>query len=107
MQETAVNWTVFGLTLAGLFVFGVLYAMLVRSASKRNLEGQIAWAVVVGVAATLAALIPLLGLMNIALAAAGFTASGIPMIVEYLLRANKEHQSDKEKAQALAKEILK
>jgi hypothetical protein len=107
MQEIAVNWLVFGLSLAGLLLFGILYALLIRWGSKKEVEGQTAWAVVVGVTATLLAMIPTFGLMTIALMFAGFSASGIPMIVEYVLRIHKAQQTDKENAKGLAKDLLK
>jgi len=36
-----------------------------------------------------------------------FGATGIPMIVEYILRVQSEIQQDKEKAKGLAKDLLK
>jgi hypothetical protein len=106
MQQIDVNWLVFGLSLAGLLLFGILYSLVIRWGSKKEVEGQTAWAVVVGVTATLLAMIPTFGLATIALMFAGFAASGIPMIVEYVLRINKAQRSDKESAKGLAKDLL-
>jgi hypothetical protein len=62
---------------------------------------------VVGVTFTLIGMIPLFGLQLVAIMFCFFIASGIPMIVEYLLRIQKELEQDKEKAQGLAKDLLK
>ncbi len=107
MQQIAINWTVFSLSLAATFVFGVLFASLIRWASRRQMVGQTAWAVVVGVTFTLIAMIPLFGLQLVAIMFCFFIASGIPMIVEYLLRVQREIEQDKEKSQGLAKDLLK
>jgi len=96
----------FGLSLVGLFFFAVLYAMLVRLASKKKLEGQTAWAVVVGVAATLLAMVPTLGLEVVAIIFCYFTVAGIPMIVEYVLRVHAEHREDEEKAKGIARDLI-
>jgi uncharacterized iron-regulated membrane protein len=107
MEQTAINWTVFGWTLASALIFGILFAGLVRWASKRKIVGQTAWAVVVGVSVTLIMMIPVFGLNLIAIAFCYFGATGLPMIVEYLLRIQKEIEQDSEKAQGLAKDLLK
>jgi len=106
MQQMAVNWTVFGYCMAAALVFGILYAGLVRWVSRRGFEGQTAWSVVVGVAATLLAMIPVLGLNIVAIIFCFFAASGTPMIVEYLLRVQTEIQQDKKNAKELAKDLL-
>jgi putative flippase GtrA len=106
-QQIAINWTVFGWSLAGIFLFGILYAVTVRLASKRRLMGQTAWAVVIGVSATLLAMIPTFGLERVAMMFCFFVASGVPMIIEYLLRVQDEIQQDQEEAQDLAKDLLK
>jgi hypothetical protein len=106
MKEIAVNWLVFGVSLTSLLLFGILYSILIRWGSKKAVEGQTAWAVVVGVTVTLLGMIPTFGLMTIALIFAGFAASGIPMIVEYILRVHKAQQTDKENAKGIAKDLL-
>ena len=107
MQPIAINWTMFSLTLAALFAFGILYALLVRWVSIKQIEGQTAWAVVIGVTVTLLAMIPTFGLITVALMFCFFAASGIPMIVEYILRVHSQQSRDKEKAKGLAKDLLK
>jgi len=107
MQQIAVNWLVFSVSLVGLLLFGILYAFLIRWGSKKEVEGQTAWAVMVGVTVTLLAMIPTFGLVTIALMFAGFSASGIPMIVEYVLRVHKAQQTDKDNAKGIAKDLLK
>jgi hypothetical protein len=106
MQLKDVNWLVFGISLGCALVFGILYAGLIRWTSKRGLEGQTAWSVVVGVTVTLLTTIPTFGIETTALIFCFFAASGTPMIVEYLLRVQKEMQQDKENAQELAKDLL-
>lgn len=107
MEHLAINRTVFGMSLAGAFVFGVLFSALVRWASKRKMVAQTAWAVVVGVTATLLAMIPVFGLQEVGLMFCFFAASGIPMVVEYLLRVQNEIERDREKAQGIAKDLVK
>ena len=107
MQSTAFNWQLFSFTLAALFAFGILYALMVRWAANKQIEGQTAWAVVIGVTVTLLAMIPTLGLITVAIMFCFFAASGIPMIVEYILRVNSQQSNDKEKAKGLAKDLLK
>lgn len=107
MQEIAINWTNFSLSLAATFVFGVLFASLVHWSAKRKMIGQTAWAVAIGVTVTLLAMIPIFGLLVVAIMFCYFMASGIPMIVEYILRVQKEMDQDTEKARDLAKDLLK
>lgn len=107
IQEMDVNWTVLGLSLAGLLLFTILYAILVRWASKREVEGQTAWAVVIGVSAVLLAMVPTFGLQAVAIMFCFFGVAGIPMIIEYVLRVHNEQHKDKEAAKALAKDLLK
>lgn len=106
MQLKDVNWTTFGFSLAGALVFGIFYSLLVRWVSRRGLEGQTAWSVVVGVTVTLLTMIPTFGVEMIALIFCFFAASGTPMIVEYLLRVQAEMQQDKRQAKELAKDLL-
>jgi hypothetical protein len=107
MQQIAINWLSFGLTLGGTFIFGVLFAALVRWAANRKMIAQTAWAVAIGVTVTLAAMIPVFGLQVVATMFCYFLASGIPMIVEYILRVQKEMDRDAEKAKDLAKDLLR
>jgi hypothetical protein len=107
MQQIAIHWTFFSLTLAATFVFGILFAALVRWSARRKMIGQTAWAVVIGVTFTLLAMIPVFGLNVVAIIFCYFAASGIPMIVEYILRVQKEMDQDSEKARDLAKDLLK
>src|SRR5512139_3969725 len=101
MQLTGINWASFGMGLVAAFVFGIVYACLVRWASRRNWVGQTAWSVVIGVTATLLAMIPFFGLLPVALIFCFFAASGLPMVLEYLTRVQAELQADREKADEL------
>jgi len=107
MEQMAINWLTFGWTLGGAFVFGVLFAALVRWSAKRQMIGQTAWAVVVGVTVTLLIMIPVFGIQPVAYMFCYFAATGVPMIIEYILRVQDEMQQDKEKAQNIAKDFLK
>jgi hypothetical protein len=107
MDQIAINWTIFGWSLAGAFVFGIVFASVVRWASKKHWVGQTAWAVVVGVGATLAAMVPVFGINLVAMILCYFVATGLPMIVEYLLRIQEEIKQDQDKANGLAKDLLK
>lgn len=106
MQLKDVNWTVFGWSIGCAFVLAVLYAALVRWTSRRGMEGQTAWAVVIGVTFTLLAMIPFFGLNAVAFMFCYFIATGIPMIVEYLQRVQAEMQEDKKQANQIAKDFL-
>ena len=106
MQLMGINWQVFGWTLAGAFIFGIFFARVVRWAARKYIFGQTAWAVVVGDAATLAFMIPLFGIQIVAIVFCYFIASGIPMIVEYVLRVNDLYQKDTQNAQTHAKDLL-
>lgn len=106
MQAIAVNQTVFSLSLLGALIFGVVFASIVRWASKKKWVGQTAWAVLIGVTFTLIAMIPLFGIDLVAIMFCYFAASGTPMIVEYLTRIQREIREDNEKAKSLASEFL-
>ena len=106
MQEMAINWTTFGYGLAASFVFGIVYAVVVRRVSKKGWIGQTAWSVVVGVTFTLITMLPAFGLLLVALVFCHFAAAGVPMIIEYLDRVQAEIQQDKNKAHELNKELL-
>jgi len=106
MQEISVNWTFFSLTLASTFVFGVLFAALVRWSAKKKMISQTAWAVAIGVTVTLLAMIPVFGLQVVAIMFCYFMASGIPMIAEYLLRVARDAEEDAEKAKGIAKDLF-
>lgn len=105
VQFSGVNWLIFGLVLAGLNLFGWLFAALVRNMAKRRVEGQTAWLVVVGVAVTGGASALLIGIENALLLASCFVASGIPMVVEYVSRVEAERQADHELAKRQSKDI--
>jgi hypothetical protein len=61
---------------------------------------------VIGVTFTLLFMIPVFGIEQVAIMFCFFGASGIPMIVEYLLRVQKEIQQDSENANEVAKDLL-
>lgn len=106
MQQIDVNQTVFSLSLVAELVWGIVFALVVRWASKKRWVGQTAWAVTVGVTVTLLIMIPVLGLSLIALLFSAFACSGISMIVEYLTRVQQEIREDNEMVQKLAKGFL-
>jgi hypothetical protein len=106
MQTIATSWLIFGQTLAGLALFGVLYAILTRWMSRGGVEGQTAFMVVGGVTVTVLALIPIFGLVATAMILAAFTASGFPMVVEYVSRVHDSRHADRLKANELAKGLL-
>lgn len=106
MQRLAFDWTVLGWSLAGAFIFGLFYSLLVHWVSKKDWKGQTAWSVVIGVTFTLLAMIPVFGVDRVAIIFLFFGFSGTPMIVEYLLRVQQEIQRDQKRAQELTKEIL-
>jgi hypothetical protein len=106
MQFKDVVWTTLGWSLGAALAFGILYSALVRWVSKRGLEGQTAWSVVIGVSFTLLTMIPVFGIERVVLMFCFFAASGTPMVVEYLLRVQDEMQKDRKNAQKLAKDFL-
>lgn len=107
MQQMDLIWTRFGWGLATALVFGILYALLVRwVATHRGMEGQTAWSVVIGVTATLLAMLWVFQIEDIAIIFCFFIASGTPMIIEYLLRVQAEMQKDQKEANDLAKDLL-
>lgn len=105
-QELAIDWQVFGYSLALAFAFGALYAWFVRYLSKQGVEGQTAYLVAFGVGFTLMLAIPLVGLLNVTIIIALFVASGFWMVIEYVQRLHLARKRDKESAEALAKEAL-
>ena len=107
MDHLAINWKFFGLTLAAAFVAGILFAAIVRWASRKRWVGQTAWAVVIGVTFTLLSMIPVFGVELVAIIFCYFAATGLPMIVEYLVRVQEEIRRDHEQANGIAKDLLK
>lgn len=93
MQQMANEWLLFGLILAGEFLFALGLAFLVRWMSKKGLRGQTLWMVVVGVAGTVSIAGPIVGWQTVGILAACFLASGIPMAAEYITRISDEHES--------------
>jgi len=100
-------WTLLGRVLAVEFIFGILYAALVRWFSKKEVEGQTAYLVALGVLVTVVISMPVLGLPALLILLVCFGASGAPMIIEYVARVHQERREDKEGAQAVVKELLK
>jgi hypothetical protein len=106
MQSIDTSQPIFSLSLAAALAFGISFALLVRWASKRKMVGQTAWAVVVGVTATLLIMVPVFGIDLVAIMFCYFGAAGIPMVIEYLLRVQTEIQKDNEDAKGLAKDLI-
>jgi hypothetical protein len=106
MEVIAIDRTVFSLTLAALFLFGICYALLVNWMAEKQVSGQTAYMVVGGVSAGLIAAIPTFGLTFISVMFCYFAACGLPMVIEYGIRTHLERRRDAEAAQALAKEAI-
>lgn len=87
-----INWTVFGLVLAGELLFAIILALIVRYMAKNGPTGQTLWMVVLGFAGGLTIASPLIGWQAYVIVAVCFTVAGIPMGVEYLTRISDEHQ---------------
>lgn len=102
----AINWVVFGMSLGALFFISMLYAVFIRWTSRKQVEGQTAWAVVVGVAFTLVTMVPTFGIQIVSLIFVFFAVSGVPMIVEYVARIHAEKRRDIESAKELAKDLM-
>jgi hypothetical protein len=106
MQSIAVNWSAFGWSLAGAFVFGIIYACVVRFLAVKKIQHQTPWLVVFGVGVTLLIAIPTFGAQMLSLLFLFFAASGLPMVIEYVLRTQAAEREDIEKAQKIAKELV-
>lgn len=106
MQHSSINLPVFGLTLAALALFGVVFALAVRKISENNVHGQTAYLVVLGTAVTLAGAAFVIGIQNALLAAACFGASGLPMVIEYASRTHAAQAKDRNEAKDVARELL-
>ena len=106
MQEIAVNQPQLSFSLLAAFIFGLIFASMVRWASRKKWVAQTAWAVCIGVAGTLLTMIPVFGVQNVAIMFAFFGASGVSMVFEYLQRVMQEMDKDREDAKSLASEIL-
>lgn len=105
-QLSGINGENFGLVLVLLFVFGVLYALLTNYMARRGIEDQTVWLVVVGTLATIFGASFLTGIKNALILLACFTASGFPMIVEYVVRVENAKRRDKQAASAVTKGLL-
>jgi hypothetical protein len=103
----AINWLAIGLTLALLFIFGILYAVMVRWMAKMHIiEGQTATVVVGGVLVTVLGSTVLNGWTATLLTLACFAASGLPMMAEYVMRVASEQKRDRDGADQVAKDLL-
>jgi hypothetical protein len=100
------NWTEIALTLVILFGFGVAYALVVRHMAQRGVEGQTAYLVVFGVGMTVLISSALVGWQAVALLLACFAASGLPMVIEYVLRVELERKRDRDDAAKIARDLL-
>ena len=106
-QTLAFSWPVFGLTLAGLFLFGIAYASLVRWMARHGIAGQTAYVVAVGVGITVLFAAALIGFWHTVLLLSCFAASGTPMIIEYVSRSAGQQYEDAEHAKKIARELMK
>jgi len=102
----SVNWQLIALTLVILFVFGSAYSLVVRLIARRGIEGQTAYLVVLGSGITILGSAFLIGWVHALLVLACFGASGLPMVIEYVLRVSNEQRRDKEDAKAVARDLL-
>ena len=105
-QELAAIWTIFSDILVLLFAFSLVYAVLIRYAANKGVEGQTAWAVVIGVGITVIAFIPIFGLIPVFMLLAGFSASGFFVIIEYLLRVYQARKKDIEDSNVVQKRMM-
>jgi|GEM_PF-1936910 hypothetical protein len=87
----AIDWTAFGLVLAGELIFAIVLAVIVRFIAIKGPTGQTLWMVVVGVAGVVTIASPLIGWFSFVIMAACFSVAGIPMGIEYLTRMSDEH----------------
>jgi uncharacterized membrane protein len=83
----------------GLFLFGVIYAIIVYFMNGKH-EGYTALLVVVGVAVTVAASGPVIGWDVVIYLALAFAASGVPMIVGDVIRGIKRREAAERQLQA-------
>jgi len=114
MQEMGVNWAQIGQVAMLAFAFGVLYAALVRWMSTQGVRNMTAFVVALGVLVTVLISSIVIGLIAALAVLVAFGASGMPMIVEYVVR---EHAADKARraameadtreAKRLAKDLLR
>ena len=72
--------------LIGALTFGILYAAAVYVPLYGKRGGYTSLLVAFGVAVTLAACIPMIGLVNVLYVIAAFVASGVPMIAGEAIR---------------------
>lgn len=107
LQLSDVNWPVFSLVLALLLIFGALYALLMRIMAQRGIEDQTALMVVFGVLVTVLVSSVLIGPIAAVLELACFAASGLPMVVEYIVRVQSARRADSQAARAAAQDLLK
>jgi hypothetical protein len=106
MQFISINYPVFSLTIGALFLFGLVYAYIVRRLARAGVQGQTAYTVVVGVGITVLAAGWLIGWLNVILLLACFAASGLPMVIEYVNRTHHEQKRDRQDARSIAKDLL-
>ena len=107
MVQIATNWLVYGWSLVISFIFGIIFAMIVRWAARLEIIGQTAWAVVIGVASVLLIMIPFFSLDLVVLMFPFFVSAGTPMIIEYIVRIQAGMKRDHDEAKDLAKDLLK
>jgi len=80
-------WPTFGLILALLFLFGIVFNWITHFAERKGwIEGYTALFVVIGVSVTVGGMGFLIGWKNVMYVYAGFVASGTPMIVGSIAR---------------------
>ena len=97
-QLSGINWATFGTVLACLLAFGVLYALLTNYMARRGIDDQTVWLVVVGTLVTVLGAAWLIGIKATIVVLACFTASGLPMIVEYVARVENAKRRDAQAA---------
>ena len=91
-----------------LFVFGLAYNWLVEQLERRGHDrGYTAILVVIGVAATVAATLPLIGVEAVAVLLLAFAASGTPMAAGSILRYVRERSAEEALLRQRALEELK
>lgn len=99
--------TLFFSVLMGLFLFGVVYDQVVSWLERTNRQrGFVSLLVVAGVAVTVGASIPLIGLQHAEMLLALFAASGLPMVSGSIWRHMQRRAAEEAQAQELAKRML-
>jgi len=106
IQLSDINWPVFSLVLAFLLIFGSLYAWLTNFLAHRGISDHTVWMVIFGSLVTIIGAGFLIGLLNTLLVFACFSASGLPMVIEFVARTENKKRADRQAAIDATKGML-